>query len=378
MPDAITEEVLQWVEGQCTDHPGSVEHFRWPVTREEALRALEDFINHRLGDFGTYQDAMWIHEPTLYHSRLSAAMNVKLLNPREVIQAVIHAYDQGAVSIEATEGFIRQIAGWREFVRHVYWQSMPGYLESNFLKARQGLPDFYWDSNTPLSCLHHCVSETLHDGYAHHIQRLMVLGLYSLMLGVDPKQIHAWFLGVYVDAVEWVEAPNVLGMSQFADGGKMSSKPYIATGKYIKRMSNYCQTCPRDPDQATGEKACPFTTLYWDFLMQHEKRLRSNQRLQIQFKNLDRLDDSRRKAIREQAKNAPQPRVPGWRLSQKSERILRELMASGRLLEHGLGMLSPCFILPAQHAGDFINTFFWGQFFNRRIRRSSLTSLVTR
>lgn len=302
IPDAITEEVLQWVEGQCTDHPGSVEHFRWPVTREEALRALEDFINHRLRDFGTYQDAMWIHEPTLYHSRLSAAMNVKLLDPREVIQAVIRAYDQGAVSIEATEGFIRQIAGWREFVRHVYWQSMPGYLESNFLKAGQGLPDFYWDGNTPLSCLHHCVSETLHDGYAHHIQRLMVLGLYSLMLGVDPKQIHAWFLGVYVDAVEWVEAPNVLGMSQFADGGKMSSKPYIATGKYIKRMSNYCQTCPRDPDQATGEKACPFTTLYWDFLMQHEKRLRSNQRLQFQFKNLDRLDDSRRKAIREQAK----------------------------------------------------------------------------
>ena len=202
MPDAITEEVLQWVEGQCTDHPGSVKNFRWPVTREEALRALEDFINHRLRDFGTYQDAMWIHEPTLYHSRLSAAMNVKLLDPREVIQAVIHA----------------------------------------------------------------------------------------------------WFLGVYVDAVEWVEAPNVLGMSQFADGGKMSSKPYIATGKYIKRMSNYCQTCPRDPDQATGEKACPFTTLYWDFLMQHEKRLRSNQRLQFQFKNLDRLDDSRRKAIREQAK----------------------------------------------------------------------------
>jgi deoxyribodipyrimidine photolyase-related protein len=178
---------------------------------------------------------------------------------------------------------------------------MPGYLESNHFDAGEPLPQFYWNADTPLSCLHHCVSETLTNGYAHHIQRLMVLGLYSLMLGVKPKEIHAWFLGVYADAVEWVEAPNVIGMSQFADGGRMSSKPYIATGKYIKRMSNYCQSCPRDPDQATGPKACPFTTLYWDFLIRHEDSLRGNQRLAFQLKNLGRLNAERRQAVTAEA-----------------------------------------------------------------------------
>jgi deoxyribodipyrimidine photolyase-related protein len=300
-PDAITQEVMGWVATNFADHPGSIDSFNWPVTREQALLALNEFINSRLALFGTYQDAMWTHQPILYHSCISAAMNLKLLKPAEVIDAVLEAYQAGQVGIEATEGFIRQIAGWREFVRHVYWQSMPGYLESNHFDAGEPLPQFYWNADTPLSCLHHCVSETLTNGYAHHIQRLMVLGLYSLMLGVKPKEIHAWFLGVYADAVEWVEAPNVIGMSQFADGGRMSSKPYIATGKYIKRMSNYCQSCPRDPDQATGPKACPFTTLYWDFLIRHEDSLRGNQRLAFQLKNLGRLNAERRQAVTAEA-----------------------------------------------------------------------------
>jgi len=299
---AITKEVLQLVEKKFADHPGNLDHFDWPVTRKHAKQALDDFIENRLINFGQYQDAMWTGEPYLYHSRLSAALNLKLLDPRDVIRSAEVAYHAGVAPLNSVEGFIRQILGWREYVRGIYWLHMPEYLERNTLKADVPLPDFYWTGETELNCLRDAIGQTLDYGYAHHIQRLMVTGLFALLLGVDPKAVHEWYLAVYVDAVEWVELPNSLGMSQFADGGVMASKPYVATGKYIQRMSNYCQGCRFDPAQATGDDACPFTTLYWDFLMRHEKLLTANQRMSLQVKNIRRKDQKERKAISKKAK----------------------------------------------------------------------------
>jgi deoxyribodipyrimidine photolyase-related protein len=255
----VTREVIDLVNKRFKTQPGSLNSFCWPVCRKEAQRALKAFIKDRLPWFGEYQDAMWTNQPFLYHSLLSAALNLKLLDPREVIEAAERAYHKGAAPLNAVEGFIRQILGRREYVRHIYWSRMPDYADLNSLDAHEPLPDFYWDAHTPLTCLHQSIKQTLAYGYAHHIQRLMVTGLYSLLLGVEPRKIHEWYLGAYVDAVEWVEMPNVLGMSQYADGGYMSSKPYAATGKYIKRMSNYCASCPMNPDEATGPRACPFT-----------------------------------------------------------------------------------------------------------------------
>jgi deoxyribodipyrimidine photolyase-related protein len=295
-PDTITREVLDLVAREFPDHPGSLEHFDWPVTPEQAKAALDDFIANRLPYFGLYQDAMWTGEPWLYHSRISCALNLKLLDPREVCAAAEKAYQRGHAPLAAVEGFIRQILGWREYVRGIYWLHMPGYLEKNALEAQQPLPKFYWTGETDMECLRQAIGQTLQHGYAHHIQRLMVTGLFALLLGVDPKQVHEWYLAVYVDAIEWVELPNTLGMSQFADGGIMASKPYAATGKYIDRMSNYCKHCPHKPD------SCAFTTLYWDFLMRNEKKLTRVGRMDMQLRNLVRITDERKKEIRKEAK----------------------------------------------------------------------------
>ncbi|MEX0332041.1 MAG: cryptochrome/photolyase family protein [Puniceicoccaceae bacterium] len=302
--DAITREVVRLVNERFSDHPGSLDDFRWPVTREDALTALEDFVKNRLPEFGLYQDAMWTGEPWLYHSLLSPALNAKLLNPREVIKAATDAYQAGGAPLNAVEGFVRQILGWREYVRGVYWWKMPGYLELNALQAEARLPEFYWTGETRYRCLSESLQQTLEHGYAHHIQRLMVTGLYGLLLGIDPVEMHKWYLAVYVDAVEWVELPNTLGMSQFADEGIMASKPYVASGKYIQRMSNYCSGCPANPAKATGEDACPFTTLYWDFLYRHREDLSSNRRMQMQLRNLERKSEDEMAAIREAAKLA--------------------------------------------------------------------------
>lgn len=314
-PDALTRDVLALVERRFAEHPGDLAAFDWPLTPEQAACALEDFIQHRLPDFGLRQDAMWTREPWLYHSRLSAAMNLKLINPRVVVRAAEAAYRAGRVPLAAAEGFIRQILGWREYVRGVYWRHMPDYLAQNALGAREPLPAFYWTGETEMACLRDALGQTLRLGYAHHIQRLMVTGLYALQLGVEPRRVHEWYLAVYVDAVEWVEVPNTLGMSQHADGGLMASKPYAATGKYIQRMSNYCAGCRFDPARAVGDDACPFTTLYWDFLLRHERRLAANQRMALQVKNLARLAPAERDAIRARADlirasgGAPPPRV---------------------------------------------------------------------
>ncbi len=299
--DATTQAVLELVGERFSDHPGSLESFAWAVTRDEARRDLQNFIETRLPVFGQYQDAMWTDEPWLYHSLLSTSLNLKLLNPREVVEAAEQAYRDGKAPIAAVEGFIRQILGWREYVRGIYWTHMPEYIDRNGMGAGEALPGFYWTGQTDLECLRQSIGQTLEHGYAHHIQRLMVTGLYALLLGVDPKEVHEWYLAVYVDAVEWVELPNTLGMSQYGDGGLMASKPYIATGSYINKMSNYCQHCPKNPKERTGENACPFTTLYWGYLLRHEKTLRGNNRMALQVRNLDRIDGDERRAIRETA-----------------------------------------------------------------------------
>ena len=300
-PDAITREVIALVNTRFAEHPGQVESFAWPVTRAQALQSLGTFIQDRLPLFGRFQDAMWPDDPWLYHSQISAALNLKLLNAREVVAAAEAALRNGHAPLASVEGFIRQILGWREYVRGVYWTQMPGYLERNALDAQEDLPAWFWTGDIEMACLRDALTQTLEHGYANHIQRLMVTGLYALMLGVQPKQVHAWYLAVYVDAVEWVELPNVLGMSQYADGGVMGSKPYIATGKYIQRMSPHCKECRFDPAQRTGDNACPFTTLYWDFLMRHEAALARNPRMALQVRNLARLPDAEKGAVQERA-----------------------------------------------------------------------------
>lgn len=300
-PDAITQDVIALVQTRFADHPGQAAPFGWPVNRAQALQALDTFINERLEHFGRWQDAMWTGEPWLYHAHLAAALNLKLLNPREVIAAAETAWRAGRVPLPAAEGFIRQILGWREYVRGIYWLRMPGYAEQNALNATHDLPAWFWTGDTPMRCLADAIGQTLRHGYAHHIQRLMVTGLYALLHGVSPQQVHAWYLSVYVDAVEWVELPNTLGMSQFADGGLLASKPYIATGRYIERMSDHCRGCRFDPGERVGERACPFTTLYWDFLLRHEARFAAHPRMALQVKNLARIDAPQRAAIRARA-----------------------------------------------------------------------------
>ena len=300
-PDEITREVITLVSTRFTRHPGTLTSFAWPVIREQALRALQRFIEQRLPLFGRFEDALWPGEPWLYHSQLSAALNLKLLSAREVVQAAEAAYHAGHVPLQSAEGFIRQILGWREYVRGIYWTQMPGYAQRNALNAQQDLPAWYWTGQTDMACLHDALTQTLQHGYAHHIQRLMVTGLYALLLGVRPQQVHEWYLSVYVDAVEWVELPNTLGMSQYGDGGLMASKPYVATGKYIQRMGGQCASCRYDPALREGERACPYTTLYWDFLMRHEALLANNPRMALQVRNVARMSDAQRHGVAQRA-----------------------------------------------------------------------------
>jgi deoxyribodipyrimidine photolyase-related protein len=300
-PDEITAQVIALVHKVFAKHPGELTDFGWPVTRVQALEALKDFMAHRLPLFGQFEDAMWAGEPWLYHSMLSVCLNLKLLSAQEVVQATQDAWQAGHAPLPAVEGFVRQILGWREYVRGMYWTQMPGYIALNALDAQEDLPAFFWTGDSDMACLRDALQQTLRHGYAHHIQRLMVLGLYGLMRGVQPQQMHEWFLSVFVDAVEWVELPNTLGMSQFGDGGLMASKPYVASGKYIQRMSNHCQGCKFDPAQSVGPTACPYTTLYWDFLRRHKPLLEKNPRMGMQLKNLNRLSAEAQAQIQQQA-----------------------------------------------------------------------------
>lgn len=300
-PDKTTRSVLQLVKKRHPENFGDLDGFSWAVTREQALQALEHFVAEALPCFGDYQDFMSDDEDFLYHAVLSPYINIGLLNPREVCEAVLKAYEEGGAPLHCTEGFIRQVIGWREFIRGVYWLQMPAYADSCALDAQRPLPALYWGSETPLRCLSQSVDATRRTAYAHHIQRLMVTGNFALLAGIRPAEVEAWYLAVYADAFEWVELPNTHGMALFADGGVFASKPYAASGAYINRMSDYCRNCRFDPKQKTGEDACPFNFLYWDFLMRNRDELAENPRMKLAYRNLDRLDSALQQDIRHQA-----------------------------------------------------------------------------
>lgn len=282
---AIINQVKQDIIEYLPELPGEWGIFMWPINRQQASTALSNFIENRLAYFGDYQDAMWMGEDWLHHSLLSSSLNLKLLTPREVIKAAEQAYHRGKAPINAVEGFIRQILGWREFIRGLYWHHKEQWGNTNALNAQNDLPEFYWHGQTKMRCLNESLRPVLNQGYGHHIQRLMVTGLFALLWQVKPQKVHEWYLAMYIDAVAWVEVPNTIGMGQYADGGIVGSKPYIASGAYINRMSNYCKHCPYSPTEATGDTACPFTTLYWNFVKQNEALLQQNPRLNMQVKN---------------------------------------------------------------------------------------------
>ena len=300
-PDALTQEVMDLVRQRFSDSFGTLDGFGFPVTAKDAATALQDFVTRRLPGFGDWQDAMHTGEPTLFHAVISPAMNLGLLDPLVVCQTVEAAYRAGTVRLNAAEGFIRQIIGWREYVRGIYWLKMPGYGSMNALDAKRPLPEFYWSGRTEMACIRHVVTQTRRDAYAHHIQRLMVTGNFALLAGLDPDQVDAWYLAVYADAYQWVEMPNTRGMALFADGGILGSKPYAASGAYINRMSDYCGGCAFDVKDATGPKACPFNFLYWDFIARHAERFGSNVRMAMPLRNWARMPQERRVALRDRA-----------------------------------------------------------------------------
>lgn len=301
-PDAITRDVMAMVERRFSNHFGDLEPFGWAVTRADALEALHHFITACLPDFGDYQDAMKEGNGFLYHSIISPYLNIGLLTPREICVAAEEAWKAGAAPLNAVEGFIRQILGWREYVRGLYWLKMPDYADANALDAKRPLPGFFWSGDTEMNCLAQAIGDTKRQAYAHHIQRLMVTGNFALLAGLEPSEVEAWYLLVYADAFEWVELPNTHGMALYADGGIMASKPYAASGAYIDRMSDYCDRCAFRPDVKLGPKACPFNYLYWDFLMRNEPRLRKNPRMAMPYRTLAKMEEARKAEIAASAK----------------------------------------------------------------------------
>lgn len=301
-PDDITHEVMALTMEYFSDNFGDLEPFYFAVTRDQALQALDLFIEERLIDFGDYQDAMVQDEPWMYHSHLSFYINCGLLLPLECVKAAEAAYHDGKVPLNAAEGFIRQIIGWREYIRGIYWLKMPDYVNENFFEAKRKLPKLFWDGDTKMNCLSQCVKETKENAYAHHIQRLMVLGNFALIAGLDPVEVNQWYLIVYADAYQWVELPNVTGMILFADGGVLSSKPYAASGSYINKMSNYCKDCYYSVNKKSGFDACPFNFLYWNFLIANKEKLHENYRLQMIYHSVERMKEDQIHAIRSDSK----------------------------------------------------------------------------
>jgi len=295
-PGPVTEEVLDLVEARFA-HFGTLRPFHWGTTRAEALEALAYFVANVLPRFGDEQDAMLRGDPVVSHSLLSPYLNIGLLEPLEVCRAVEAEWRAGRVAINAAEGFIRQIIGWREFVRGIWSLAGPGYVTRNALGHDRALPQLYWGAPTRMACLSAAVAQTRDLAYAHHIQRLMVTGNFALLAGVNPAEVHAWYLSVYIDAYEWVEAPNTVGMSQFADGGMVGSKPYVSSGAYIDRMSDYCGDCAYRVADKTGPRACPFNLLYWHFLIRHRARFEGNPRMAQMYRTFDRMDATRRETV---------------------------------------------------------------------------------
>jgi deoxyribodipyrimidine photolyase-related protein len=296
-PDAETRAVLELVGKRFGDHFGDLEPFWFGVTQAQAEQAADHFIQEALPLFGDYQDAMIAGEPFLYHAVVSQYLNAGLLDAMQLCRQAEAAYHAGQAPLNAVEGFIRQILGWREYVRGIYWREGPDYVHRNALGANRPLPEFYWTGETQMACMAAAIGQTKKHAYAHHIQRLMITGNFALLAGIDPHAVHEWYLAVYADAYEWVEAPNTIGMSQFADGGLLGSKPYAASGAYINRMSNYCGDCAYAVAEKAGSKACPFNYLYWDFLSRSRPMLQNNARLAPMYRVLDKMSPERRAEI---------------------------------------------------------------------------------
>lgn len=300
-PDKITSEVLALVGSRFADHFGDLGPFEWAVTRQDALRALDGFLTQALPNFGKYQDAMASGEPFIFHSLLSPYLNIGLLTPREVCIAAEREYIERRSPLNAVQGFIRQILGWREYIRGVYWLKMPDYAETNALSATRPLPWLFWSGETDMHCMAESIGQTKRTAYSHHIQRLMVTGNFALLAGIMPKQVAEWYLVVYADAYEWVELPNVQGMSQFADGGLLASKPYASSGAYIDRMSDFCKDCAYDVKVKSGPRACPFNFLYWAFLIRNARVLRGNKRLAMPYRTLAGWSEAEKASVSAQA-----------------------------------------------------------------------------
>ena len=296
-PDDVVNDVLDLVDARFANHFGALRPFWFATTRAQALEQLDHFVAHGLAKFGDFQDAMLNDNRFLYHGLVSTSLNIGLLTPLEVCAAAAKAYDDGKAPINAVEGFIRQIIGWREYVRGIYMREGPDYAQRNALGHSRDLPWMYWGGETRMNCVSHAVAQTRDEAYAHHIQRLMVTGNFALLAGTDPTQLHEWYLAVYADAFEWVEAPNTVGMSQFADGGIIASKPYVSSGNYIDRMSDYCKSCAYSVKEKTGEAACPFNLLYWHFLIRHRDRFAGNPRMGQMYRTWDKMDKTRRDAV---------------------------------------------------------------------------------
>lgn len=295
--DEVTSEVLKLVENEFPSHFGQLRPFNFAVTREQALNEANYFIDHCLPYFGDYQDAMLANEVNLYHSKLSFYLNAGLLLPLELCQMAEAAFTQKLAPLNAVEGFIRQILGWREYVRGIYWLKMPDYANRNYFNASRPLPALFWGKETQMFCMKEVVHQTKIEAYSHHIQRLMITGNFALLTSLNPKEVCDWYLAVYADAYEWVELPNTLGMALYADGGVMASKPYAASGKYIQKMSNFCKSCVYNPGEVLGEQACPFNSLYWNFMAQHQDKLKSNSRLHYAYLNWDKMSQEKKTAI---------------------------------------------------------------------------------
>lgn len=309
-PDPVTRDVIQDVAKFFPKAPGRAEGFALAVTREQALEDLRGFVRERLARFGDYQDLMLAESPGMFHSWVSASINIGLLDPMECIDAAVNAYWERGAPLSAVEGFVRQILGWREFINGVYWLKMPEYGESNALSAERPLPDFFYTAETDLNCLRCTIGEVRETAYNHHIQRLMVLGNFLLLAGVRPQEALRWFLEMYIDAFDWVMAANVLGMALHADGGFMATKPYAGSGAYIDRMSNYCKGCRYDPKKKSGEGACPFNLLYWAFYDRHAKRFSANPRTAVMIKSWQKRTESDRETIVREAGEFLDSHVP--------------------------------------------------------------------
>jgi deoxyribodipyrimidine photolyase-related protein len=310
VPNAIAfnqniEEVLIEIEKANVSTFGKidVEKFNWPTSREDCLKQLDYFCENLLKYFGDYEDAMHTDEKFLFHSRLSFAMNSKMLSPKEVVETVVDFYhkNEDDITISQVEGFVRQILGWREYVRGIYWKEMPTYSKMNALENHNKLPDFYWTGKTKMNCMQKAISQSLEEAYAHHIQRLMIIGNFSLLTQMHPDEVDAWYLGVYIDAIEWVELPNTRGMSQYADGGILATKPYVSSGSYINKMSNYCSSCHYSVKDKFGDKACPFNTLYWNFLDEKKQYFANNQRMGMMLNMLKKMNPEELAKINEKA-----------------------------------------------------------------------------